>query len=127
MFGFGKRAESKTKGAGKVGGLFGLAMFAAAAGGLAYNESRTVNQAAAITELSKSAITVGVDVVKPENNGKAVYFKGDLETDAGVQDNYFAFGGDDLLVFERKVEMYQWVKHRRNKKDVWEEEWSERA
>ena len=125
MFGFGKRAESKTKGAGKVGGLFGLAMFAAAAGGLAYNESRTVNQAAAITELSKSAITVGVDVVKPENNGKAVYFKGDLETDAGVQDNYFAFGGDDLLVFERKVEMYQWVKHRRNKKDVWEEEWSD--
>ncbi len=127
MFGFGKRAENGSKGAGKVGGLFGLAMFVAAAGGLAYNESRTVNQAAAITELSKSAITVGIDVLKPENDGKAVYFKGALETDAGVQDNYFAFGGDDLLVFERKVEMYQWVKHRRNKKDVWEQEWSDDA
>ncbi len=125
MFGFGKRAENKNKGAGKVGGLFGLAMFAAAAAGLAYNESRTVNQAAAIAELSKSAVTVGVDALKPENDGKAVYFKGALETDAGVQDNYFAFGGDDLLRLERKVEMYQWVKHRRNKKDVWEQEWSD--
>jgi len=127
MFGFGKRAENQSKGAGKVGGLFGLAMFAAAAAGLAYNESRTVNQSAAIAELSKSAVTVGIDTVKPENDGKAVYFKGVLETDAGVQDNYFAFGGDDLLVFERKVEMYQWVKHRRNKKDVWEEEWSDES
>ena len=127
MFGFGARAENQSKGAGKVGGLFGLAMFAAAAAGLAYNESRTVNQAAAIAELSKSAITVGVDAVKPENEGKAVYFKGALETDAGVEDNYFAFGGDDLLVLNRQVEMYQWVKHRRNKKDVWEEEWSDDA
>ncbi len=125
MFGFGKRAENQSKGAGKVGGLFGLAMFAAAAAGLAYNESRTVNQAAAIAELSKGAITVQIDAVKPENDGKAVYFKGALETEAGVQDNYFAFGGDDLLVLHRKVEMYQWVKHRRNKKDVWEEEWSD--
>ena len=127
MFGFGARAANQSKGAGKVGGLFGLAMFAAAAAGLAYNESRTVNQAAAIAELSKSAITVGVDAVKPGNEGKAVYFKGALETDAGVEDNYFAFGGDDLLVLDRKVEMYQWVKHRRNKKDVWEEEWSDDA
>ena len=125
MFGFGKRTENQNRGAGKVGGLFGLAMFAAAAAGLAYNESRTVNQAAAIAELSKGAITVQIDALKPENDGKAVYFKGALETDAGVQDNYFAFGGDDLLVLQRKVEMYQWVKHRPNKKDVWEEEWSD--
>ena len=125
MFGFGRRAENQNKGAGKVGGLFGLAMFAAAAAGLAYNESRTVNQAAAIAELSKSAITVEIAELKPENDGKAVYFKGPLETDAGVQDEYFAFGGDDLLVLHRKVEMYQWVKHKRNKKDYWEEEWSD--
>ena len=127
MFGFGKRAENQNKGAGKVGGLFGLAMFAAAAAGLAYNESRTVNQAAAIAELSKGAVTVGIDAIKPENEGKAVYFKGNLETDAGTQDDYFSFGGDDVLVLERKVEMYQWVKHKRNKKDYWEEEWSDDA
>lgn len=125
MFGFGKRAENRNKGAGKVGGLFGLAMFAAAAAGLAYNESRTVNQAAAIAELSKGAVTVGIDAIKPENEGKAVYFKGDLETDAGTQDDYFTFGGDDVLVLERKVEMYQWVKHKRDKKEYWEEEWSD--
>ena len=127
MFGFGRRAENQSKGAGKVGGLFGLAMFAAAAAALAYNESRTVNQAAAIAELSKGAITVGIEALQPENDGKAVYFKGALETDAGVQDNYFAFGGDDLLILKRHVEMYQWVKHQRNKKDVWEEEWSDNS
>ena len=125
MFGFGRRAENQNKGAGKVGGLFGLAMFAAAAAGLAYNESRTVNQASAIAELSKGAITVEIDAVKPENEGRAVYFKGALETDVGAQDNYFTFGGDDVLVLQRKVEMYQWVKKKRNKKEYWEEEWSD--
>ena len=127
MFGFGRRAENQNQGAGKVGGLFGLAMFVGAAAGLAYNESRTVNQAAAIAEISASAVAVEIDAIKPENDGKAVYFKGALETDAGVQDDYFTFGGDDLLVFERKVEMYQWVKHRRDKKDVWEKKWSDDA
>ena len=127
MFGFGRRAENQNKGAGKIGGLFGLAMFVGAAAGLAFNESRTVNQAAAIAELSANAVVVEIDPIKPENDGKAVYFKGALETEAGVQDDYFTFGGDDLLVFERKVEMYQWVKHRRDKKDVWEKEWSEDA
>ncbi len=125
MFGFGRRAENQNKGAGKIGGLFGLAMFAGAAAGLAYNESRTVNQAAAIAELSRSAVVVEIAALKAENEAKAVYFKGPLETEAGVQDDYFNFGGDDLLVLERKVEMYQWVKNKRNKKDVWEEEWSD--
>ncbi len=127
MFGFGRRAANERKGLGKIGGLAGFAMFAAAAAGLAYNESRTVNQAAAIAELSNGVREISSDAVKAENDGKAIYLTGRLETETGALDDYFNFGGPDVLVMERKVEMYQWVKHRRNKRDVWEEEWSDDA
>ena len=125
MFGFGKKTESGSKGAGKVGGLVGLAMFAGAAAAMWWNESRTVNQAAAIAELSKNAVEISATQLDPAREGKAIYVTGNLETDAGVFDTTFNLGGDNVLVIERDVEMYQWVKHRRNKKDVWEEEWSD--
>ena len=125
MFGFGKKTESGSKGAGKVGGLVGLAMFAGAAAAMWWNESRTVNQAAAIAELSKNAVEISATQLDPAREGKAIYVTGNLETDAGVFDSTFNLGGDNVLVIERDVEMYQWVKHRRNKKDVWEEEWSD--
>jgi hypothetical protein len=126
VFGFGNR-NAERKGVGKIGGMFGLAMFAAAATAMWWNESRTVNQAAAIAELSKQAVEVSIAAVKPEFDNKAIYVNGLLETDQGVRDDYFAFGGDNILVMKRNVEMYQWVKHRRNKRDVWEEEWSDDA
>lgn len=125
MFGFGKKTESGSKGAGKIGGLVGLAMFAGAAAAMWWNESRTVNQAAAIAELSKNAIEVSAAQLDPAREGKAIYVSGNLETDAGVFDTTFNLGGDNVLVINREVEMYQWVKKRRNKRDVWEEEWSE--
>lgn len=127
VFGFGKKAESGSKGAGKIGGLVGLAMFAGAAAAMWWNESRTVNQAAAIAELSKNAVEISATQLDPAREGKAVYVSGTLETDAGVFDSTFNLGGDNVLVINRDVEMYQWVKHRRNKKDVWEEEWSDDA
>jgi hypothetical protein len=128
VFGFGNRnAGQPRKGVGKIGGLFGLAMFAAAATAMWWNESRTVNQAAAIAELSKQAVEVSIAAVKPEFENKAIYVNGLLETDAGVRDDYFVFGGDNILLVKRDVEMYQWVKHRRDKRDVWEKEWSDDA
>ena len=125
MFGFGKKTESGSKGAGKIGGLVGLAMFAGAAAAMWWNESRTVNQAAAIAELSKNAVEISASQPDATREGKAVYITGNLETDAGVFDSTFNLGGDNVLVINRNVEMYQWVKQRRNKKDVWEEEWSD--
>jgi hypothetical protein len=125
MFGFGKREVQQKKGLGKIGGLFGFAMFAGAAAGMYYNERNTAQHYEAIVEISKNAHEVPIATPNASNEGKAVYLNGQLETDAGVVDDYFGFGGSDVLVVKRDVEMYQWVEHRRKKRTEWRQEWSD--
>jgi hypothetical protein len=123
MFGFRQKQHSEKK-LGAIGGLFGFAMFAAAAGLMWWNESRTVNEAKAIAELAQNAKTVNSQTIDRSRDSKAVYLQGKLETDTGTMDEQFAVGGADVILVRRQVQMYQWDKRRKNKRDVWEQKWS---
>jgi hypothetical protein len=123
MFGFRQKQQSEKK-LGAIGGLFGFAMFAAAAALMWWNESRTVNEAKAIAELAQNAMTVNSQTIDKSRNLEAIYLQGKLETDVGSMDEQFAVGGNDVILVRRSVQMYQWDKRRRNKRDVWEQKWS---
>ena len=90
------------KGLGVVGGGVGMLMFLGAAATLGWNEVRTVEQAVAIAEFKGQVKTVATASVDPANDEKAIHIHGLLETDAGLIDESFAFGGDNLLVLRRK-------------------------
>jgi Transmembrane protein 43 len=123
MFGF-KRRQSSEKKLGAIGGLFGFAMFAAAAAFMWWNEARTVNEAKAIAELGSNAKPVAIASIDRDRNLEAIYLQGLLETDSGSFDAQFNIGGTDVILVRRKVQMYQWDKTRRNKRTSWTKKWS---
>ena len=126
MFGFGRKTQEKKK-MGPIGGLVGLAMFCGAAGALAWNETRTVKQSNAISELDKSHVAVEISSIDTALEGKPIYVSGAAETESGAMDPYFEIGGSDTLIVHREVEMYQSVKKSRDNKTYYEEEWSDDA
>jgi Transmembrane protein 43 len=123
MFGFKRRQNSEKK-LGAIGGLFGFAMFAAAAAFMWWNEARTVNEAKAIAELGSNAKPVAIASIDRGRNLEAIYLQGLLETDSGSFDAQFNIGGTDVILVRRKVQMYQWDKRRRNNRTTWSEKWS---
>lgn len=124
MFGFGRKAQEKKK-LGPIGGLVGLAMFCGAATTLAWNETRTVKQASAIAELEKTHVIADSKRIDTALDGKAIYVSGAAETETGAMDPYFEIGGSDTLMVKREVEMYQWVKKRRDNTTYYEEQWDD--
>lgn len=117
--------SSGKKGLGVIGGGVGMVMFMAAAATLGWNEVRTVEQAVANAEFKDQVKNVQIDAVDPANNEKAIHFAGLLETDTGVSDDDFHFGGDGLLSLRRKVEMYQWYSYKKDNSTRYSTKWDE--
>jgi hypothetical protein len=124
MFGF-RRKEPKPRKSHPIIGLLSLGVFCAAASGLAWNESRTVKQAAAIAELNKNHIRVDATRIDPAHENRPIYLFGRGQTEAGSLDDFFQIGGSDALMVRRKVEMYQWEKYRRNDKTRYRLTWDD--
>jgi hypothetical protein len=112
---------------GGVAGLGGVAMFIACAWLITSNESRTALRTDAIDELATVVKSVPADAVDPANAGKPVHIKGRLETETGAHDEEFHFGGDDFLLIDRSVEMYQWTSYKKDNQTRWKMEWDDDA
>ncbi len=113
------------KGLGVVGGGVGMVMFMASASTLGWNEVRTVEQAVANAEFKDQVKSVPIAAVDPTNNEQAIHIAGLLETDTGVSDDDFRFGGDGLLALRREVEMYQWYSYQRDNATRYSTKWDD--
>lgn len=89
------------------GVLFGLALFLAAFPVLFLNEGRAVSTARALEEGAGQVVSVDIDMVDLEHDGKLVHATGRVETDFSFTDPVFGVGAR-ALQFMRKVEIHQW-------------------
>ncbi len=107
------------------GGFAGLALFFAAAGTVGWNEVRTVKQAAANAEFQRSVKTVSATVADSANEAHAIHLNGELKTEAGVRDDDFGVGNEDVVVLQREVEMYQWESYKKDDKTHYRKVWDD--
>jgi hypothetical protein len=93
------------------GALFGMLLIAGSGYGLFWNEGRAVTTARSLAEGAGQVISVEIDRVAPENEGRLVHVAGALTTKARLSDPEFGVSSPGALLV-RKVEMYQWAEEK---------------
>jgi len=96
----------------RLGGAFkgiivGLILFIAAFPLLFWNEGRAVKRYKTLKEGSGAVISIAVDSVNSENEGKLVHVAGTAKTADTLEDNVFGISSNSIKL-RRNVEMYQW-------------------
>ena len=106
---WGSRIGSSFKGI-----LVGLGLFVAGFPLLFWNEGRTVTATKTNEAGAAAVVEAETGSVDPAQEGALVHLVGMAETDEVLRDDEY---GVEATAFElgRKVEMYQWVEHRRTK------------
>ncbi len=94
--------------------LFGLVLLIGSIILLWWNESRSVNQAAALNEMSTKIVTLPDSIYHPEHENKPVLVQGEVKPISQVVDPLFDVKSDGL-VLRRLVEMYQWKENTSSK------------
>ncbi|MBP5320003.1 MAG: TMEM43 family protein [Kiritimatiellae bacterium] len=100
---WGSRLGSSFKGM-----LAGLIMFIAGFPLLFWNEGNAVKTARALTEGSKSVISIDAAQLDPANEGKLIHLSGMAKTEDLLKDADFAIEQKGGIRLVRQVEMYQW-------------------
>lgn len=92
--------------------LLVVSVLALAAGGgaLAYGESTELARVRSLKEGANDATEVGLDMVKPELEGKLVHVAGSLEAHDPLRDDNLGIAVPGLRL-HRTVEMFQWEEH----------------
>ncbi len=90
--------------------LTGLALVAASALLLFWNEGRAVKTARRLSEGAGAVVSVPSDKVDSANEGKLVHVSGRAETKDVLADPQFGISVTALKL-KREVEIYQWVEH----------------
>lgn len=98
------------------GFLTGLFFFFGAMVLLGWNEYRTVQNRAAITEFGKAVAERSVDRIDPGSEGLPGLFRGDTRASGMRTDPRFGVSTEGLRL-RRDVEMYQWIEEKRTEKD----------
>ena len=91
--------------------LFGLVLLIGSIILLWWNESRSINQADALNEMSTKIVTLPDSIYHPEHENKPVLVQGEVKPISQVVDPLFGVKSDGL-VLRRSVEMYQWKENR---------------
>ena len=94
--------------------LFGLILIVGSIILLWWNESRSVNQADALNEMSAKIVTLPDTIYHPEHENKAVLVQGEVKPISQIVDPLFGVKLDGL-VLRRSVEMYQWKENTSSK------------
>lgn len=81
---------------------------------LFWNEGRAVKTAQSLKEGASSVISVKIDKLNPQNEGKLVHFTGEARTPSILSDNEFGLSGS-YLKLKRNVEVYQWIEESQSK------------
>jgi hypothetical protein len=93
---------------GAIKGIFiGLLMFIASFPLIIWNENRAVDTTVGLEQAESLVIAVQASPVKPENDGKLVYFSTDATTDEMLRDSDFGVSLNAIKL-NRTVLMYQW-------------------
>lgn len=92
-----------------IGALIGLIVVVAAIGVLFWNEGRSIKAYRALAEGAGLVVSVNVDTIDPENDGKLVHVSGVVTPDGIPSDEEFGIAADGAVALNRDVEMYQWV------------------
>ena len=87
--------------------FFGLILLIGSVILLWWNESRSVNQADALNEMSAKIITLPDSIYHPEHENKPVLVQGNVKPLSQIEDPLFGVKSDGL-VLRRTTEMYQW-------------------
>lgn len=111
---WGSRIKDSIKGI-----LFGIVLIIAAVVLLFWNEGRTVKQTKALKEGASVVVTVPIEQVSAENEGKLVHLTGKAETSDVLMDDIFRVS-ENAIRLSRIVEMYQWKENQKTeeKKNV---------
>ena len=106
---YGSRVASSAK------GVFGGLLIMLLAGSILwFNESRHIDHVQAMTEGRKVAVALDSPELNSENEGKLVYFQGNVEVEGVVTDPEFGISSTGLSL-TRKVQMFQWEEHEEKK------------
>ncbi len=117
------------------GFLTGIIFFLGATVLLGWNEHRTVQNRAAISEFGKAVVERPIERRDPASEGQPGLFRGETAASGRRVDDRFGIGTEGLRL-SRRVEMYQWVEKKRTEKDSngnevtryeYRQEWSSRA
>lgn len=98
------------------GFLTGLFFFFGAMALLGWNEHRTVQNRAAITEFGKAVTERPVDRIDRSGEGLPGLFRGETQAGGLRTDPRFGVSTEGLRL-KRDVEMYQWIEKKRTEKD----------
>ncbi len=90
-----------------IGFLFGILLIAGSCWGLFWNEGRSVTTQRSLYEGAAQVVSVPVERIAPENEGKLVHITGKVATKAPLVDQEFQVSATGL-VLARHVQMYQW-------------------
>jgi len=96
--------------------LIGFVLFLVSFPLLAWNEYRAVTTSRSLEEGGKQLLEVPSDKVDAENEGKFIHLSGKATTDETVKDDVFGVSSEKTIRLTRKVEMYQWVEHKKEEK-----------
>lgn len=104
---WGQKLADSIKGVA-IGGV----MVVVSAGGLFWNEGRSVQTIKSLAEGRGAVVTVEPGKIDAQNEGKLVHVSGDLKTGAPLTDPEFGITANAVQLV-RKVEMYQWEEEKR--------------
>jgi hypothetical protein len=100
-----------------LGGIvFGILLIIASFPTLFWNEGRAVKTAQSLEEGGGAVVSVAVDRVDPQNEGKLVHLTGLATTDEILADPVFGISGNAIQL-NRSVKMYQWHEKKEQKKE----------
>lgn len=101
-----RRVGSSVKGV-VVGLIFVIASFVL----IFWNEGRTVKRYRTLNEGAGAVISVSIDSILPENEGRLVHVSGKLDSDEILYDEIFSVDINGLRLL-RTAKMYQWQEHK---------------
>jgi len=87
--------------------LVGVALVVASIGVLFWNEGRTIKQAKALDEGAQNVLSVDVDALDSNNEGKLIHVCGEAVTNDVLNEDFFGVSLNALKL-SRVVEAYQW-------------------
>lgn len=83
-----------------------------------WNEGNYVENINSLEKGEELVKKISKSEIKKENENKLVYLTGKTKTNESLTDNQFNIKVNDAIKLIRKVQMYQWVEHKRTRKST---------